>query len=115
MSNTYKQPRDEFTVPAGQTVRIPLTAPELRERSVLTASVSSDEEVTFWWEWGDASDTAGSLPYSTEPLAATCPAGESYSIVQPLAGAPDQAELAISNAGGSPATGFANLSARSHS
>jgi hypothetical protein len=115
MSNTFKPARAAFELPAGQTTRIPLGDPELRDRSVLTASVKSDQELSFWWEWGDKLDTAGALPYSSEDLASTCPAGGSQSVVQALAGAPDQAELVLHNAGGALATGFANLSSRSHS
>lgn len=116
MSNSSKQERVPYSVGAGQTIRIPMDKGRLVDKSVVTASVkSSDNEVTFWWTWGDLVDQAGSLPHGHPDNPSTCEANKSKSLVMATAGAPEQAELAIHNAGGSTATGFVNMSTRAHS
>lgn len=69
----------------------------LRFVQYLTASIKSDVDVTFWFEWGRGA-------YDFRSDVSTCLAGGSKSQLAYLCGAPNQARLAINNATGGAAS-----------
>ena len=73
----------------------------------MSASVASDQEVTFWFEWGQDADDYASLPHSSKIV--TCAAGESKSLLVDVVSQPTKARFVISNASGSTATLIADF------
>jgi len=67
----------------------------------LSAMVFSDADVTHWFEWGRAVDSAASLPYASTP--STVLAGDSKGQIVSVCGAPQRVRHVVYNAGGSTA------------
>lgn len=63
----------------------------------VTASVKSDVQVTFWFEWGRGA-------YDFKSDVSTCTAGGTQSQLAYICGAPNQCRLAIYNANGGAAS-----------
>lgn len=101
--NTQQNSNDDrnITIQADTTAYLNLIPNEssgFKFAEFFTASVKSDREVTFWFEWGrGAYDFQGGI--------STCPADDTWSQKCDCVGAPNQIRLAIHN----PIGGVANI------
>lgn len=67
----------------------------------VSAWVKSDYQVTFWFEFGRATDDYSSLPYKSDVI--TVAAGTSEGLVVPICGGVQRGRLVIDNQSGSTA------------
>ncbi len=75
-----------------------------------SGTVSSDREITFWFEYGRAEDDYTDFPFSSGTV--TVPAGESRGLVVDILAATQKARLVIDNASGSTAAIIADFGSR---
>ena len=75
-----------------------------------SATVTADQEVTFWFEYGRATDDPDALPFSSGVV--TVPANESRGLVVDILAATQVAKLVIDNASGSTAAVIADFGSK---
>lgn len=74
----------------------------LKYAESMSASIKSNVEVTFWFEWGRFTDDFSALPH--KGAVSTCTAGGNKSLKSDVVSGPGKARLVIDNSSGSTAT-----------